>query len=49
MTFEEAYELTRDKRLAIDLMNAESERIKAAVIRDFVEEFRYCGIRVRID
>lgn len=49
MTFEEAYELTRDKRLAIDLMNAESERMKAEAIRDFVKNSRTYGIRVRID
>ena len=42
MNFNEAYELTGDKELAIELMKVEA-------LQEFVSEIRYSGIRVRIN
>ena len=49
MDFNEAYELTGDKQLAIELMKVEAEKVRAEALQEFVSEIRYAGIRVRIN
>ena len=49
MDFNEAYKLTGDKQLAIELMKVEAEKVRAEALQEFVSEIRYAGIRVRID
>lgn len=48
INFNEAYELTGDKKLAIELMKIEAEQVKAEALKDLVGEIRYSGIRVRV-
>ena len=49
MNFKEAYDLTGDKELAIELMKVEAEKAKVEALQEFVSEIRYSGIRVRIN
>ena len=48
MDFNQAYDLTGDKALAIELMKIEAEQVKAEAIKDLVSDIKYYGIRVRM-